>query len=53
MTNLREQIADLVTEIDGLFEAAEQCRKGMVVARVATVACVPLFMASLFGADPA
>ena len=35
MTDLHQQIADLEAEIDALSDAAEQCRKSMVVAKVA------------------
>jgi hypothetical protein len=49
MTDPHQQIADLEAEIDSLSDAAEQCRKSMVVARVATVAGVLLFVAALLG----
>jgi predicted benzoate:H+ symporter BenE len=49
MTNPHQQIADLEAEIDTLSDAAEQCRKSMVLARVAAVAGVLLFGASLLG----
>jgi hypothetical protein len=49
MTNPHQQIADLEAEIDALSGKAEQCRKSMVVARVATVAGVLLFGAALLG----
>jgi hypothetical protein len=49
MTDLHQQIADLEAEIDTLSDAAEQCRKSMVVARVATMAGVLLFGAALLG----
>jgi cell division septum initiation protein DivIVA len=49
MTDLHQQIADLETEIDALSDAAEQCPKSMVVARVAIAAGVLLFLASLLG----
>jgi hypothetical protein len=35
MTDLHQQIAELEDEIDALSDAAEQCRKSMVVAKVA------------------
>ena len=35
MTDLHQQIADLEAEIDALSDAAEQCRKSMIVAKVA------------------
>jgi hypothetical protein len=35
MIDLHQQIADLEVEIDALSDAAEQCRKSMVVAKVA------------------
>src|ERR671916_312481 len=49
MTDLHQQIADLEAEIDALSDAAEQCRKGMIVAKVAVVAGILLFGASLLG----
>jgi hypothetical protein len=49
MTNPHQQIADLEAEIDTLSDAAEQCRKSMVLARVAAVAGVLLFGAALLG----
>jgi hypothetical protein len=47
MTDLRQQIADLETEIDDLSEAAEHCRQSMIAARVAIIAGVLLVAASL------
>lgn len=35
MTDLHQQIADIETEIDILSDAAQQCRKSMVVAKAA------------------
>ena len=49
MTDLHQQIADLESEIDDLAEAAERCRKSMIVARVAIIAGVLLAGASLSG----
>jgi hypothetical protein len=49
MTDLHQQIADLEAEIDALSDAAEQCRKGMLVAKVAIGAGILLFAASLLG----
>jgi hypothetical protein len=49
MTDLHKQIADLETEIDALSQAAEQCRKSMIVARLAIIAGVLLVGASLSG----
>jgi hypothetical protein len=49
MTDFHQQIADLEGEIDALSDAAEQCRKSMVVAKIAIGAGVLLFMASLLG----
>lgn len=49
MTDLYEQIADLEAEIDHLLTAAEQCRKSMVVARIAIAAGALLFGASILG----
>jgi cell division septum initiation protein DivIVA len=49
MTDLHQQIADLEAEIDALSDAAERCRKSMIVARAAVVAGILVFGASLFG----
>ena len=49
MTDLHQQIADLETEIDDLSEAAERCRKSMIVARAAIIAGILLVGASLSG----
>ncbi len=49
MTDFHQQIADLETEIDVLSEAAERCRKSIIVARVAILAGVLLVGASLAG----
>src|SRR4028118_1253267 len=49
MTDLHQQIADLEAEIDTLSDAAEQCRKSMIVAKAAMVAGTLLFGASLLG----
>jgi hypothetical protein len=49
MINLHQQIADIEDEIDGLSDAAEQCRKSMVVAKVAMGGGILLFAASLLG----
>jgi hypothetical protein len=49
MADFHQQIADLEAEIDALSDAAEQCRKSMVVARVATVAGLLLLGAALLG----
>jgi predicted benzoate:H+ symporter BenE len=49
MTDLHQQIADLEAEIDTLSDAAERCRKSMVVAKAAVVAGILLFGASLLG----
>lgn len=49
MTDLHQQIADLESKIDDLSEAAERCRKSMIVARVAIIAGVLLVGASLSG----
>ena len=47
MTDLHQQIADLEAEIDVLSDAAERCRKSMIVAKAAVVAGILLFGASL------
>ena len=47
MTDLHQQIADLEAEIDTLSDAAERCRKSMIVAKAAMVAGTLLFGASL------
>jgi hypothetical protein len=46
---LYKQIADLETEIEGLAEAAEQARKIIIVAKVATAAGGLLLVAIMFG----
>jgi outer membrane murein-binding lipoprotein Lpp len=47
MTDPHQQIADLEAEIDALSDAAEQCRKSVVVAKIATGVGVLLFGAAL------
>jgi hypothetical protein len=49
MTDFRQQITDLEAEIDALSDAAEQCRKGMLVAKVVIGGGILLFAASLSG----
>ncbi|WP_262270475.1 hypothetical protein [Microvirga yunnanensis] len=49
MTEVHQQIEDLEAEINSLSDAAEQCRKGMVVAKVAVGGGIVLFAASLLG----
>jgi hypothetical protein len=49
MTDPHQQIADLEAEIHILSDAAEQYRKSMIVARVATVIGVLVFVAPLLG----
>jgi hypothetical protein len=49
MANLHQQIADLEAEIDTLSDAAEQCRKSMIVANVAIGGGIMLFAVSLLG----
>jgi cell division septum initiation protein DivIVA len=49
MTDLHQQIAELEAEIDHLSDAADQCRKSMIVARVAIIAGVLLLGMSLLG----
>jgi cell division septum initiation protein DivIVA len=49
MTDLHQQITDLEAEIDALSDAAEQCRKSMIVAKAATGVGALLFVASLLG----
>jgi hypothetical protein len=49
MANLNQQIADLEAEIDVLSDAAEQCRKSMIVAKVAIVGGLQASGAALFG----
>lgn len=49
MTDPHQQIAQLEAEIDSLCDASEQCRKGMIVARVAIAGGVLLFGAALIG----
>jgi cell division septum initiation protein DivIVA len=47
MTDFRQQIADLEAEVDALSDAAEQCRKSMVVAKAAVGVGILLFVMSL------
>jgi hypothetical protein len=49
MTDFHQQITDLEAEIDALSDAAEQCRKSMIVAKVAIGVGALLFVASLLG----
>lgn len=49
MTDSRQEIADLEAEIDALSFAVEQCRKSMIVAKVAVVGGLLVFGASLLG----
>lgn len=49
MIDPHQQIADLEAEIDSLSDAAEQCRKSMIVARSATVVGVLMFGAAILG----
>ena len=49
MTDLHQQIADLEAEIDALTDAAEKCRKSMVVAKAAVGVGILLFVVSLLG----
>lgn len=47
MTDSHQQITDLEAEIDALSDAAEQCRKSMVIAKIATGVGGLLFGAAL------
>jgi hypothetical protein len=49
MTDFHQQIADFEAEIDALSDAAEQCRKSIVVAKMAIGGGILLFAASLLG----
>lgn len=49
MANLHQQIADLEAEIDTLSDAAEQCRKSMIVAKLAIGGGIMLFAVSPLG----
>jgi predicted benzoate:H+ symporter BenE len=49
MTNLHQQIDDLEAEIDALSDAAERCRKSIIVAKVAVIVGIVLFAISLLG----
>ena len=49
MLDPRQEIADLEAEIDGLAQAAERCRKAIVLAKVMTGAGSLLFAAALMG----
>jgi hypothetical protein len=55
MTDLHQKIAELEAEIDHLSDAAERCRKSMIVARVAIIGGVLIlgtFLLGLFRVDP-
>src|SRR4051812_22379965 len=49
MTDHHQQIADLEADIDALSDAAEQCRKSMIIAKAAVVGGLLVFGATLFG----
>jgi hypothetical protein len=49
MTDPHQQIAELEAEIGHLSDAADQCQKSMIVARVAIIAGVLLLGTSLLG----
>jgi hypothetical protein len=49
MSELHQQIADIEAEIDTLSDAAEHCRKSMIVARVATLVGMLVFGAAILG----
>lgn len=49
MTDLHQEIADLEAEIDTLSDAAEQCRKSMIVAKIAIGGGVVLLAGLLLG----
>jgi len=49
MTDLYQQIADLEADIDTLSDAAERCRKSMIVAKGAVVGGLLVLGAALFG----
>jgi cell division septum initiation protein DivIVA len=49
MTDLHQQIADLEADIDTLSDAAEQCRKSMIIARASVAGGLLVFGAALFG----
>jgi hypothetical protein len=49
MTDRHQQIADLEADIDALSDAAERCRKSMIVAKLAVVGGLLIFGAALFG----
>jgi hypothetical protein len=49
MTDFHQQIADLEAEIDHLSDTAEQCRKGMIVAKAAIAGGILLFGVALLG----
>ncbi|SCZ12680.1 hypothetical protein [Microvirga guangxiensis] len=49
MIDFPQQIADLEAEIDALSDAGEQCRKSMIVAKMAVWAGVVLFAVALLG----
>lgn len=49
MIDFPQQIADLEAEIGALSDAGEQCRKSMIVAKMAVWAGVVLFAVALLG----
>jgi len=49
MTDLHQQIADLEAEIDTLSDAAEECRKSMVVGKAVVGVGILLFIAPILG----
>jgi hypothetical protein len=51
MTDLHQQIADLEADIDALSDAAEQCRKSMIVAKMAVVGGLMILWIDRVGSD--
>ncbi len=49
MTDFHQQIADLEADIDALSDAAERCRKSMIIAKVAIAGGLLMLAANLFG----
>jgi hypothetical protein len=49
MTDFHQQIADLEADIDALSDAAERCRKSMIIAKAAIASGLLVFGATVFG----
>ena len=51
MTDFHQQIADLEADIDALSDAAERCRKSMIIAKAAIAGGLLVFGATAFRSD--